>query len=97
MRRTKKSLIVPAMMLLTLSALLSSCETCPESPAPIELSLDWPAFPDPAPVSFDGETRLVSMPLSYWLSIVDYKIDVERVRALVEIMHPAKKGDGTGD
>jgi len=30
------------------------------------------------------------MPLSYWLSIVDYKIDVERVRALVEIMHPAK-------
>ena len=97
MRKIKSGLIVPAMMLLILSAALSSCETCPESPAPIELSLDWPVFPDPAPVSFDGETRLVSMPLSYWLSIVDYKIDVERVRALVEIMHPAKKEDVTGD
>lgn len=97
MRKIKSGLIGLAMMLLILSAALSSCETCPESPAPIEIPLDWPAFPDPAPVTFEAETRLVSMPLSYWFSIVDYKIDVERVRALVEIMHPAKKGNVTGD
>ena len=67
----------PALSLIVLLALLTSCRTLPESVPPVApVIIDWPVFPDPVnQITLDGET--VKMSADYWLKIVQYVIDTE--------------------
>ncbi len=59
-----------------------SCRTAP-TPAVVEITIDWPAFPNPRGiVSLDD--GIVSMPLDYWLLVTGYEISVREVRGRIE-------------
>lgn len=81
--KTKRRLI-PASLTLTLLVALTSCVTRPPVVVKVDLpAITWPLFPDPAGlVTKQGD--IVSMPLSYWLSMTRYVIDVEAGIAEVE-------------
>ena len=74
-----------ALIVINLMLLLGSCGTFPEAPEPIEplkIKIEWPTIPPPNEVymTVDG---VVSMPLTYWLRIVEYVIDVERLHKII--------------
>lgn len=51
-------------------------------PAPVEIPIDWPTFPDPTGrVALSGDT--VTMSLGYWLEVTRYVIAVNRVQQVV--------------
>jgi hypothetical protein len=43
----------------------------------------WPVFPDPASVTLDDATETVSMPLSYWQKVAEYKISVDAIQTYI--------------
>lgn len=42
----------------------------------------FPTFPDPEPVTLDGET--VTMPLWYYIKIAEYKADVDKIEEYLQ-------------
>ncbi len=65
--------------------LLASCKSSPEYIVVYDFPvLEFPAFPKPVGIEYDDEHDRVSMPLEYWLSIVDYKIDMDAVKKIYE-------------
>ena len=44
--------------------------------------VEFPVFPDPDPVTLEGET--VSMPLWYYIKIAEYKADVDKIELYFE-------------
>ena len=79
----KKARSGRAILMLIFAALLISCVTSPPSPTPIELSLEWPTFPDPADRVYLSPDGLVVMDMEYFRSIVDYKIEIDRIRRIL--------------
>lgn len=79
-------------MLTAFLLLMTSCQTSPRTIPSIDIQ--WPAFPDPeGSVVYVPEEEcdfpggLVVMPLSYWLALGRYVVDVERVRKQIEAMY----------
>ena len=71
-------LIVSALMLLSIS-----CRTVTETA--IEITIDWPTFPDPRGVTvLSPDGKIVAMPIDYWLLIAEYVISVREVRGRIE-------------
>jgi hypothetical protein len=71
------------------SLLLISCKTAPGPVnSPVPLVLEWPQFPNPAGKAF-LEGDFVVMPLEYWLDIADYKVEMDRVRQILEAVQGA--------
>jgi hypothetical protein len=72
-----------------------SCVTCPkdDGPDPVSVVVDaieFPVFPDSESVTFDGNT--VKMPLDIWLSIVDYVLEIEKIKMELKASQDAKEG-----
>lgn len=51
----------------------------------------FPQFPEPASVVFNEETETVSMPLSYWEAIAEYKIEVDAIQKYFEELKKLRK------
>ena len=76
------------MILLILTTLLSSCKSLPKD----NEMLVWAKFPSPmvngeSVIRFNAETKEVTMPISYWRSIVFYVADTE---ANIKILNSLK-------
>jgi hypothetical protein len=87
MRMRKKKPCIPAILLLILIT-ASACSTTRVRTGVVDPGLSFPAFPDPRdpagtaiPVLRDG---IVSMPQAYWTRIVEYVMDVEKLREIYE-------------
>lgn len=75
------------MILLILITLLSSCKSLPK-----DNDIVWAKFPSPmingeSVIRFNAETKEVTMPISYWRSIVFYVADTE---ANIKILNELK-------
>ncbi len=70
------------MILISLIALLISCQTKPAKIEPVEIEIEFPVFPDPAGRVFLAPSGMVYMELDYWLKIAEYKIEVDRTEEL---------------
>ena len=85
MLRRKRTVCIMALIVSVLMLLSTSCGTCPETPAPIEplkIKVEWPTIPPPEEVYMTAD-GIVSMPLAYWLRIIEYMIDVERLHKII--------------
>jgi hypothetical protein len=67
--------------MISLTLLLTSCPSVPPV-KPVEVDITFPVFPDPAGIVRLNESCQVVMPLSYWLLIVEYKIEVDTAETL---------------
>ena len=68
-----------------LTILLANCKSSPEYIVVYDLPvLEFPVFPKPVGIKYNEEHDRVSMTLEYWLSIVDYKIDVDALKKIYE-------------
>jgi len=63
-------------LILLLTCCVSTTKTVVVHDVP---DVTFPTFPDPDPVTLDGET--VSMPLWYFTKIAEYKADVDKIEA----------------
>lgn len=64
-------------MLLTISCASTKTVVVHEYP-----DVTFPTFPDPEPVTLDGET--VTMPLWYYIKIAEYKADVDKIEEYLQ-------------
>ena len=65
--------------------LLTSCQSSPVEVEPIPIEIEWPTPPDP-PNQVGIKDGIVYMPLDYWISLIEYVVDVERVRQTYEAL-----------
>lgn len=61
-----------------------SCRTAPEALPALEITIDWPEFPEPRGIVEMSEDSVVSMSLDFWTQIAEYVIDVRAVRGILE-------------
>jgi hypothetical protein len=52
-------------------------------------AITFPVFPPPDCVEYDEATDTVSMPLSYWRDIAEYKIDVDAIEEYLDKLRTA--------
>lgn len=70
-------------MLISLTLLSTSCASTTKTVVVHDVpDVEFPVFPDPEPVTLDGET--VSMPLWYFTKIAEYKADVDKIEAYLD-------------
>jgi len=71
---------------LIVSVLLLPLASCVHSPVPAAIiPVEWPEFPDPGDhvqLLADG---IVAMPLTYWIAIVTYVVEIQRIREIMEV------------
>ena len=83
MGKKKKKIYIAVAIAIILTILLISCASKPEYIFINKIpTLTFPDFPDPKDVKYNDESGIVSMPLSYWLSIVEYKIDIDTLKKI---------------
>lgn len=81
-KRKSYTLVVIVIVLMLLS---TSCRTAPEALPALEITIDWPDFPDPRGiVALSPDETIVVMPLDFWTSVAEYVLDVRAVRAILE-------------
>lgn len=91
-RKQKKTFCTAATAGIISLLLLTSCAGFPETNRG---SVVFPDFPSPETdgetvVCFDGESGTVTMPLWYWLAVVEYAVEVDGA----EKMYRAECGEG---
>lgn len=61
------------------------CQSSPKNPDPVKVEITWPVFPDPKD-QVTLKDGVVTMPLSYWLQIANYAVDVEKVKNILKAL-----------
>ena len=75
--------IALAALLCAVICALAGCKTCPPRPSPAPVVITWPTLPDPVgKVEFKDGKAIVDG--EYWLAVVQYIVDMEHARDLVE-------------
>ena len=83
-QRRRKSCTLAAIVIVSM-ILLISCRTPPEAIPALEITIDWPEFPDPRGiVALSPDESRVAMSIDYWILIAEYVLDVRAVRAIRE-------------
>ena len=75
--------LIKAIILLVLILPLICCVSSPKTVVVHDVpDVEFPTFPDPEPVTLDGEN--VTMPLWYFTKIAEYKADVDKIEAYLD-------------
>ena len=75
--------LIRAIILIGLIVLSTSCVSTTKTVVIHDVpDVDFPVFPDPDPVTLDGDT--VTMPLWYFTKIAEYKADVDKIEAYLD-------------
>lgn len=85
MNKKKKSAVtIIALILITL---LTSCTSCPATDESLITSLELPTVPDPYsydnPAYYDDTSGRYSVSPEYWLDLVRYIIDTEKIFSVI--------------
>lgn len=83
----KKKKLVVTIIALILIALLISCTSCPATDESLITSLELPTVPDPYsydnPAYYDDTADRYSVSPEYWLDLVRYIIDTEKIFSVI--------------